>query len=150
MLDDEDRQTIRNIVESELRDFSGRVLLYVFGVGTCGFIAWYIHEQYGKAVIGGLAASIFVLSVTISSLIELRSFRRNRLADYKVWGKPTRIGRVRDYGRDLNMTVVPGLSVLAGAGAIWVAYLWYTDQLSLLLVWKDEAIQWVSSLLAAD
>ena len=68
MLDDEDRQTIRNIVESELRDFSGRVLLYVFGVGTCGFIAWYIHEQYGKSVIGGLAASIFVLSVTISSL----------------------------------------------------------------------------------
>ena len=39
MLDDEDRQTIKNIVESELRDFSVRVFLYVFGVGTCGYLA---------------------------------------------------------------------------------------------------------------
>ena len=150
MLDDEDRQTIRNIVESELRDFSVRVFLYVFGVGTCGYLAWYIHEQYGKAVIGGLMAGIFVLWVTIYSLVELRNYRRNRHADYEAWGKPTRIGRLRDYGRDLSLTVVPGLWVLATVGAILIAYLWYTDQLSLLLVWKDEAIQWVSSLLADD
>ena len=148
MLDDEDRQIIRNIVASELRDFAGRVVLYVLGVGAVGFLIWYVHEQHGKAVIGWFAASIFVLWVTISSLVELRNFRRNRLADYEVWGKPTRIGWLRDYGRDLNLTVVPGLSVLATAGAILVAYLWYTDQLSLLVVWKDEAAQWVKLLFA--